>query len=89
MEELEVDALLGAELPGPVNGCWPISAELVMRVWFARPHGAPVATGDHDQVRWLAPAQWDDVAWLPADRLVVARLRKWWLGLPAASRPPR
>jgi 8-oxo-dGTP diphosphatase len=77
-EELGVDTELGTEVAGPLHGCWPISHELVMRVWLARAVGEPTADTAHDQLRWLAPSQWDDVEWLPADVPVLARLRIWW-----------
>lgn len=76
-EELSVEVVLGRELVGPRGGSWPISDRFVMRLWFATVSGAgPTAGTSHDEVRWLAAAQWDDVYWLPADRSVVAHLRQ-------------
>lgn len=53
-------------------------ARLVMRVWWAtiRP-GAdgeavePHPLEDHDELRWLEPGGWHDVAWIPADKRIV------------------
>ncbi len=82
-EELAVAVEVGAELPGPDQGCWPISAALEMRLWFVRVvRGWPQPLGSHDLLRWLTPPQWDDVAWLAADVAVVPRLREVW---PAAT----
>lgn len=53
-------------------------ARLVMRVWWAtiKP-GAdgvvvePEPLEDHDELRWLEPGGWHDVAWIPADQRIV------------------
>lgn len=54
---------------------------LVLRVWWARilpgADGAavePRPLEDHDQLRWLEPGGWRDVAWLPADKRIVEAL---------------
>ncbi|GAB3598365.1 (deoxy)nucleoside triphosphate pyrophosphohydrolase [Angustibacter peucedani] len=71
-EELAVDVRVGAELPGPDDGHWPISATLEMRVWWAElTAGEPAPDAAHDAVRWLDDGEWLDVAWLPADVPVV------------------
>ncbi|HEX3005140.1 MAG TPA: (deoxy)nucleoside triphosphate pyrophosphohydrolase [Angustibacter sp.] len=75
-EELGSGARLGDELVGPLGGAWPISPSVVMRVWLAQLDREPRLQGAHDAVRWLVPAQWDDVAWLAADRPVLDRLRE-------------
>ncbi|MGC4175290.1 (deoxy)nucleoside triphosphate pyrophosphohydrolase [Demequina sp.] len=62
--------------PGDVEG-----VRLVMRIWWATvapgmdgvtPEPRPLE--DHDQVRWLEPGAWRDVAWLPADKRIVEAL---------------
>ena len=76
-EELQITVELGSELENPAGGAWPIATELEMRLWFAViKTGVPTATGSHDQLRWLASAQLNDVPWLPADTTIVARLRE-------------
>jgi 8-oxo-dGTP diphosphatase len=48
-------------------------------VWTARVAAGqpePRALADHLAVRWLEPEQWDSVEWLPADRPVIADLRR-------------
>jgi 8-oxo-dGTP diphosphatase len=46
-----------------------------MRLWLAQiASGTPQALEDHDEVRWLGPGEWRDVAWIPADRLIVDAL---------------
>jgi 8-oxo-dGTP diphosphatase len=74
-EELGVGVDLGAELIGPDDGRWPISAQLEMRVWLAElADGEPTPDGAHDEVRWLDHGSWIELDWLPADVPVVARL---------------
>jgi len=53
-------------------------ARLVMRVWWAtiKPGtdgrlGEPEPLEDHDELRWLEPGGWHDVAWIPADQRIV------------------
>ena len=72
-EELGVAVAVGRRV-GPdvpvAGGRW------LLRVWTARvTAGEPVA-GEHAELRWLAPDQLETVDWLPADRPVVAALRR-------------
>ncbi|NEC87554.1 (deoxy)nucleoside triphosphate pyrophosphohydrolase [Streptomyces sp. SID12501] len=76
-EELGVDAEPVERIPGE----WPLRAPYVLRVWTARlPAGSaePKPLQDHDELRWLTPAEIWDVDWLdqdvPAVREAVARL---------------
>jgi 8-oxo-dGTP diphosphatase len=49
----------------------------VLRAWLATVDaGTPVAAA-HDALRWLAPAELDDVAWLAPDRPIVDSLRQY------------
>jgi len=49
----------------------------VLRAWLATiDAGTPVAAA-HDALRWLAPAELDDVAWLAPDRPIVDSLRQY------------
>ncbi|WP_432502956.1 NUDIX domain-containing protein [Kineococcus arenarius] len=74
-EELGVGAELGAEVPGPAGGAWPLGGDLVMRVWWARVAlGDPAPLQDHDELRWLPPGRWSSVDWLPGDVPLVQRL---------------
>jgi 8-oxo-dGTP diphosphatase len=74
-EELGVRVALGAELPGPDGGAWPITTKHRMRVWFARlQDGTPEPLEDHDELRWLAASELDDVPWLEGDVQIVAAL---------------
>jgi len=76
-EELAVEVELGAELPGPEDGCWPISAAYRLRTWWAAiSSGDPRAGGSHDELRWLSPAELADLSWLPADAAVVAAVQQ-------------
>ena len=73
-EELGVRIELVDRLPG----AYPLGdAGASMLVWTARiVAGVPEALDDHEQVLWLAPADWDSVGWLPADVQVVVDLRR-------------
>lgn len=72
-EELGVDIALGAR----VGGDWAMPGGVVLRVWTASVvMGVPEPLEDHSELRWLAPHEWYDVAWLAADRPVVGELRR-------------
>ena len=76
-EELGVTVAVGAELPGPDGGVWPITSKHRMRVWFARlQDGAPEPLEDHDELRWLTAAELDDVPWLDGDVQIVTALHR-------------
>ncbi|MFJ3333971.1 (deoxy)nucleoside triphosphate pyrophosphohydrolase [Streptomyces sp. NPDC086766] len=65
-EELGVDA----ESVERVPGSWPLRAPYELQVWTARlcpGSAAPEPLQDHDALRWLAPAEIWDVAWLDQD----------------------
>ncbi|WP_432057164.1 (deoxy)nucleoside triphosphate pyrophosphohydrolase [Streptomyces sp. bgisy022] len=65
-EELGVDAEAGPRVPGE----WPLRPPHVLRVWTARLRPgspAPAPLQDHDELRWLAPADVWDVDWLDPD----------------------
>ena len=71
-EELGVQVELGREVPGPVDGAWPLGDRYVMRVWLARvTTGRPEPLEDHDELRWLDLADAFAVEWLPADLPIV------------------
>ncbi|MFF5298519.1 (deoxy)nucleoside triphosphate pyrophosphohydrolase [Streptomyces sp. NPDC013161] len=65
-EELGVDAETVARVPGE----WPLKPPYVLQVWTARllPGSAePEPLEDHDELRWLAPADIWTVDWLDQD----------------------
>ncbi|MBW8481490.1 (deoxy)nucleoside triphosphate pyrophosphohydrolase [Actinomadura parmotrematis] len=67
-EELGVEIGVGDR----IGGDWPLTGDWIMRLWTARlVKGEPRAL-EHLQLRWLAAGEVYDVAWLPADRPVVA-----------------
>lgn len=68
-EELDVTLLLGHELE-PTGFAWEtISSQLTLRLFWAEIFvGAPTPGEDHDEVRWLDPADLSSVNWLDADR---------------------
>lgn len=72
-EELGVEVALGARVPAPDGGDWPILHGHRMRVWLARiVDGEPEPLADHDDLRWLELADVHDVDWLEPDRPIVA-----------------
>lgn len=78
-EELGITVELGSEIAGPVDGLWPLGPSLSMRLWLAVVSGgSPEPLEDHDELRWLEPGEWADVAWLPADVEVVRTLIDRW-----------
>ena len=77
VEELGLEVLVADEFRCPSGPTWPISARYELRAWFATIEAGTVAAGpDHDQVRWLTRHTLDEVDWLPADRAIVAELRR-------------
>lgn len=75
-EELAIHAQVGAELPGPVDGCWPISARLRLRVFWVASDDEPALGHAHDRLEWLTPDQLRWQAWLPADAPVAAEVAR-------------
>lgn len=74
-EELGIEVEVGAEIVGPDVGAWPLGIGATLRVWLVTvTDGAPSALQDHDELRWLGPGEWLDVAWLPGDVPVVRAL---------------
>jgi 8-oxo-dGTP diphosphatase len=67
-EELGVSVDVGTRVGPDV----PIGPDLLLRGWTAvLADGEPTAL-EHAELRWLAPAELDTVAWLPADRPIIA-----------------
>ncbi|NRQ34911.1 NUDIX domain-containing protein [Nonomuraea sp. NN258] len=62
-EELGVEIVVGAR----VGGDWPLSEGYVLRVWLARVSAGVPEAKEHLALRWLAPGEYYDVAWLGAD----------------------
>jgi 8-oxo-dGTP diphosphatase len=76
-EELGVRVRLGAGIPGPADGRWPLAEALTMSLWWAVvTAGTPAALQDHDEVRWLESGRWMDVPWVPADLAIARPLAK-------------
>ncbi|WP_371498882.1 NUDIX domain-containing protein [Kitasatospora sp. NBC_00374] len=68
LEELGVRARALRQLPGS----WPVRAGLELRIWAAElVSGEPQPLEDHSELRWLGPAELDDVEWLEHDREVL------------------
>jgi 8-oxo-dGTP diphosphatase len=81
--ESDVDGLtrecreeLGVQIGvGELFGCIE-SPGFALRVYLAELiAGEPQPLADHDELRWLAAAELENVAWLPADRPLIAALR--------------
>ena len=74
-EELGIEVELGAHIPGPLGGGWPLGEHHLLQVRLARVvDGDPQPLEDHDLLRWLTAAEFDDVEWLPDDRPAVDAL---------------
>lgn len=71
LEELGVTATIGALVPAPDGGDWPITKGYWMRLWFATIEGEPEPLADHDELRWLAVEELGAVPWLEADLPIV------------------
>ncbi|MET9399490.1 (deoxy)nucleoside triphosphate pyrophosphohydrolase [Kitasatospora sp. NPDC002965] len=68
MEELGVRARAVTRLPGS----WLVRPGLELRFWAAELlSGDPRPLEDHDELRWLGPAELSDVDWLDHDRAVL------------------
>ncbi|WP_112468185.1 (deoxy)nucleoside triphosphate pyrophosphohydrolase [Streptomyces triticisoli] len=81
VRELREELGVEAEVVERVPGSWPLRAPYELRVWTARlrPGSAgPEPLQDHDELRWLTPAEIWTVPWLeqdvPAVRQILARL---------------
>jgi 8-oxo-dGTP diphosphatase len=76
-EELGVEVVLGAELPGPDGGAWRLSERYTMRLWRAQVvSGTPAPLVEHDALRRLPRGQWLTVPWLDADVRIVDALAR-------------
>jgi len=75
VEELGVTATIGALVPAPDGGDWPITKGYWMRLWFASIEGEPEPLADHDELRWLSVDELDSVPWLDADLPIVDIVR--------------
>ncbi|MEV0266658.1 (deoxy)nucleoside triphosphate pyrophosphohydrolase [Streptomyces sp. NPDC050617] len=68
-EELGVEVEPLERIPGE----WPLRPPYVLHVWTAGLlAGDPRPLQDHDELRWLGPAEVHDVPWLDQDRPAVA-----------------
>jgi 8-oxo-dGTP diphosphatase len=71
-EELGVEIEVGALVPGPLGGSWPLGERFVMQVWLAQvTSGEPSPLEDHDRLRVLARSELYAVGWLPADLPII------------------
>ncbi|MFG2842139.1 NUDIX domain-containing protein [Kitasatospora sp. NPDC048296] len=68
LEELGVRARALRRLPG----AWTVRPGLELRFWAAELlDGEPRPLEDHDELRWLGPAELDGVDWIEHDREVL------------------
>ncbi len=71
-EELGVGIAVGERVPGE----WPLHDDLVLHLYVATLlEGEPRPLDHHDRIRWVAPEDFDDVAWLESDVDAVRALR--------------
>jgi 8-oxo-dGTP diphosphatase len=72
-EELDVDVVIGARVGADIR----FSRGKVLRIFAAElenPEREPRAV-EHRALRWVGPAELDEVDWLPADRKLLPDLR--------------
>ncbi|MFD5462812.1 (deoxy)nucleoside triphosphate pyrophosphohydrolase [Kitasatospora sp. NPDC127059] len=70
-EELGVRARALRRLPG----AWTVRPGLELRFWAAELlAGEPSALADHDELRWLGPAELESVDWIGHDREVLPQV---------------
>ena len=63
-EELGVVIAVGARVAGE----WPLHDDLVLHLYVATLiEGEPAPLDHHDALRWITPAEFDGVDWLPSD----------------------
>jgi 8-oxo-dGTP diphosphatase len=73
-EELAATIAVGDEI-GDVP--WTISETHILRLYLAAVVDGALTPGpDHDQLRWLAPADFESIEWLPSDRLALEAVRE-------------
>ncbi|MEV0533199.1 NUDIX domain-containing protein [Kitasatospora sp. NPDC050463] len=71
LEELGVRAKALERLPG----AWLVRPGLELRLWVAELlSGDPQPLQDHDELRWLGPAELDGLDWLDHDREALPHL---------------
>ncbi|QHK18720.1 NUDIX domain-containing protein [Pseudarthrobacter psychrotolerans] len=77
-EELGVRVRLGLELPAAAATGWRLNDRASMRVWLAEIiQGEPQPLEDHDELRWVALTDRQevlDLPWIPADFPIVEAL---------------
>ncbi|WP_399086390.1 (deoxy)nucleoside triphosphate pyrophosphohydrolase [Streptomyces sp. BBFR2] len=91
VRELREELGVEAEPLEPIEGEWPLRPGFVLRVWAAKlVSGEPRPLQDHDELRWLEPAEELSVDWLDQDRpAVAAAMRLLREGAdPATAAPP-
>jgi 8-oxo-dGTP diphosphatase len=77
VRELEEELGVQVRLLDRVPGEWPLGTGAMLRVWTAvLASGWPEPLEDHDELRWLAADELDDVAWLAGDRPAVDAVRR-------------
>lgn len=78
-EELSIGIAVGAEVPPPGGGRWPISDRYVMRLYFAEvTEGQPRPGHAHDELRWVKGRDLSSMNWLPSDRAALGQIAKAW-----------
>ncbi|MEU9347205.1 (deoxy)nucleoside triphosphate pyrophosphohydrolase [Streptomyces sp. NPDC048278] len=85
-EELGIEAEPLTRVPGE----WPLRSPYVLQVWTARLHPGspqPKPLQDHDELRWLTPAEIWTVNWLDQDILAVREVAAMVGGEGAGAKP--
>jgi 8-oxo-dGTP diphosphatase len=72
-EELGVEIAVARRVPGE----WSLREGMVLHLYAATLiDGEPQPLDHHDELRWLAPSEFDEIDWLPSDVDAVRSLRE-------------
>lgn len=75
-EELGVELKIGALIPAPDGGDWPVLGGRMMRVWLCTlAQGAPAPLQDHSALAWVRLAELAQLPWLAPDLPIVQAIR--------------
>ena len=75
VEELGDGLAAGAAVGEQIGPDVSVDVEVVLRLYAVRGGGEPVATGSHDELRWIPAAGLDGLEWLDADLRLLPFLR--------------
>ncbi len=73
--ELHEELGVATEIVRRVSGEWALHDDLVLHLYVVRLlSGEPQALDHHDELRWVSPAEFDQIPWLESDVVAVRSL---------------